>query len=250
MGTAMSDVTPAQASAYHGTVVIIPAYNEEGSLPQLLEDVVVALPGAAVVVVDDGSADATGEVARSRGATVLQHPFNMGYGAALQTGFRWALERGADYAVQLDADGQHLPAEMPPLLDAVRCGECDLALGSRFLAETDYQMGGIKRLGRDVFRAIARLWGLDLTDPTSGFQALNREVLEIFVSPWYPADYPDVDVLLLVHRRGLRLREFAVQMAPGWRESTMHSGLRPLYYCYRMLLSLWALGGVPRSGPV
>ena len=243
----MSSVTPTPEGFYRDTVVIIPSYNEERSLPQLLVEVGVALPGASVVVVDDGSSDATGEVARSGGATLLTHPFNMGYGAALQTGFRWALERGADYAVQLDGDGQHLPAEMPPLLEAVRRGECDLALGSRFLANTEYEMGGVKRVGRDVFRAIARLWGLDLTDPTSGFQALNRQVLETFVSPWYPADYPDVDVLLLVHRRGLRLREFPVQMAPGSRESTLHSGLRPIYYCYKMVLSLWALGGVPRG---
>ncbi len=108
-------------------------------------------------------------------------------------------------------------------------------------------MGALRSIGRAVFAGLARLGGLSISDPTSGFQAMNRRALELFASDWYPYDYPDVDVLLLAHRRGLRIRERAVRMAPSWRASTLHSGWAPLYYSYKMLLALWAVSGVPRA---
>jgi glycosyltransferase involved in cell wall biosynthesis len=193
-----------------------------------------------VVVVDDGSRDGTGEVAARRGAHVVRHPFNLGYGVALQTGYKYALEHGAGFLVQIDADGQHRPGDVPRLLQPVLDGTCDLVVGSRFLEQTGYAMGGLRSLGRLAFRSIARLTGLEVTDPTSGFQAMNRAALELFASDWYPFDYPDVDVLVLAFRSGLRVRELPVDMRPGPRESSLHSGWKPLYYCYKMVLSLWA----------
>jgi glycosyltransferase involved in cell wall biosynthesis len=229
-------------------VIIIPAYNEARSLPAVLRQVRAELPGLEVVVVDDGSRDETAALASAAGAYVLRHPFNLGYGAALQTGYRFALARGAACAVQMDADGQHLASEVPALLEAVRRGDCDLVIGSRFLELSDYQMGALRTLGREIFCRVARWVGLDLTDPTSGFQALNRRAMQLFLSDWFPADYPDVDVLVLAHRCGLRLREQPVRMAPEARASSLHSGWKPLYYCYKMLLSLWAATAVRSSG--
>ena len=231
----------------HGVVLIIPAFNEARTLPTLLGDVRRLGLDLEIVVIDDGSSDDTGAVARRAGARVLEHPFNLGYGAALQTGYKYALRSGGEFLLQMDADGQHLPSEVPGLLDLVRSGACDLAIGSRFLEPSGYQMSGLQSLGRRLFAGLARLGGLRITDPTSGFQAMNRRVLELFVSDWYPYDYPDVDVLLLAHRRGLRIRERPVQMAPSWRESTLHSGFAPIYYSYKMLLALWAVSGVPRA---
>jgi glycosyltransferase involved in cell wall biosynthesis len=227
-------------------VLVIPAFDEGRSLPGLLEDVAKAGVRWQVVVVDDGSSDDTAAAAQRGGAQVLRHPFNMGYGAALQTGYKYALAAGADFLVQMDADGQHLPSELPRLLEPVQQGECDLVIGSRFLAESGYRMGFLRSLGRAVFRGLARLWGLQVTDPTSGLQAMNRRVLMLFATDLYPNDFPDVDVLLLAHRRGLRIQERPVRMAASWRPSTLHSGWAPLYYCYKMLLALWALSGVPR----
>ncbi len=234
-------------SSRASSLVVIPAFNEAASLASLIEALLESEADIEVAVVDEGSRDQSSAVARRCGAHVIRHPFNLGYGAALQTGYKYALRSGAEFLLQMDADGQHLPSEVPGLLDLVRSGACDLAIGSRFLEPSGYQMSGLQSLGRRLFAGLARLGGLRITDPTSGFQAMNRRVLELFVSDWYPYDYPDVDVLLLAHRRGLRIRERPVQMAPSWRESTLHSGFAPIYYSYKMLLALWAVSGVPRA---
>jgi hypothetical protein len=229
------------------TVIVVPAHNEAPNLAGLLDAIREHLPELDVLVVDDASRDDTAQVAERCAAHVVRHPFNLGYGAALQSGYKWALERDVEFLVQMDADGQHLPSEVAAVLEPVRRGDCDLSVGSRFLeADGHYSMGATRSLGRWLLRGIARLAGLRLTDPTSGFQAMNRSVLELFVSDWYPFDYPDVDVLILAHRAGLRISEYGVRMAPGWRESSLHAGWKPLYYSYKMLLSLWAASAKPR----
>jgi len=221
-------------------LLILPAYDEAERLPGLLAELRRTLPGLELLVIDDGSRDGTAAAAARAGAHVVRHPFNLGYGAALQTGYKYALARGVERLVQMDADGQHLPSEIPGLLEPLRSGACDLVLGSRFLEPSDYRMGALRSLGRHLFRALARAAGLAITDPTSGFQAMNRRALELFAGDWYPSDYPDVDVLVLATRAGLRLREHPVRMAPGGRPSTLHSGWKPLYYVYKMVLSMWA----------
>ena len=223
--------------------IVIPAFNEEARLPDLLAELRRTLPDHDLVVIDDGSRDRTAEVAARAGARVLRHPYNLGYGAALQTGFKYALECGAPWVVQMDADGQHLPAEVPALVALLASGDCDVAIGSRFLAPSGYEMGALRSTGRQLIRALGRLAGLDLTDPTSGFQALSRRALTLYAGDWFPTDYPDVDVRLVGARDGLRIREVPVQMAAGVRTSTLHSGWKPLYYAYKMLLSLWAVSG-------
>jgi len=220
--------------------LVIPAFQEEARLPAVLERLAVAAPDFRVVVVDDGSRDATAAVAKRAGARVLRHPFNLGYGAALQTGYKWALRSGATLLVQMDADGQHDPDDVAGLAAPVAAGELDLVVGSRFLGVGDYRMAGLHRLGRDFFRALLSAFGLRLTDPTSGFQAMNRTVLELYASDMFPSDFPDVDVLLCAHRHGLRVGERAVRMREGTRASTLHAGFAPIYYVYKMLLSVWA----------
>jgi len=226
-------------------VIVIPAYEEGARLGGVLEAVARAGLDCEVVVIDDGSRDATSRVAARAGARVLRHPFNLGYGAALQTGYKYALERGAELLVQLDADGQHDPAEIPLLLAPVERGELDLVVGSRFLGRGDYRMGTLRSLGRRAFQSIARLAGLRVSDPTSGFQAMNRRVLEIYARDFFPADYPDVDVLLAAWRNGLRVGELPVSMRAGTRSSTLHGGLRSVYYVYKMLLSTWTAARRP-----
>ncbi len=229
--------------------VIIPAFNEAANLARVLDDVRGSGIGAEIVVVDDGSTDATGQVAISHGATLLRHPFNMGYGTALQTGYKHALRTGSPLVIQMDADGQHGAAEIPKLLAPLERDECDLVIGSRFLQPTDYRMGFAKSLGREFFRFTARLSGLTVTDPTSGFQAMNRKVIDLYCADFFPHDYPDVDVLLAAHRAGLRIRECAVEMSEGVRASSLHGGFRDFYYVYKVMLSLWAIwtGGLGRK---
>ncbi|MFQ5897597.1 MAG: glycosyltransferase family 2 protein [Candidatus Methylomirabilia bacterium] len=220
-------------------LVVIPAFNEAAAIGKVLEGVRAVDPGLPVLVVDDGSSDATATVARSAGAHVLRLPFNMGYGVTLQTGYKYALREGYDCVVQLDGDGQHEPADIPALLEVIKRGEADVALGSRFLGGSLYRAGIARRIGIGLFSLLAfALTGVRFSDVTSGFQAMSRKVLGFFVSERYPADYPDADVLIMLKRAGFRIKEIPVRMYPKNGRSSMHSGLRPIYYLFKMALSV------------
>src|SRR5512138_2882420 len=229
-------------------IAVIPAYNEEGRIGPVVERVRREVQ-ANVVVVDDGSRDATAAEARSAGAIVAVHPVNLGYGSALQTGYRYALRAGYDAVVQLDADGQHDPTSIQALLAELRDG-ADVVVGSRFLHAGSYRPPLARRLGMTLFGGVASiLSGMRLTDPTSGFQALSRRALEFFAHERYPHDYPDADVLSMVARSGLVLREVPVRMHAAPDGKSMHSGiLKPLYYIFRMSLAL-ALVPLRREKP-
>ncbi len=225
-------------------LIVIPAFNEAARLPAVLRRIGEADLGADVLVVDDGSSDGTAAAARASGARLVRHPANLGYGSALQTGYKYALRHDYSFVVQMDADGQHLAEEIGALLQPVRDDEADLVVGSRFLVTASYRMGPLKKIGSEFFRALARLSGLRITDPTSGFQALNRRVMTLYAGNFYPRDFPDVDVLLTAHRSGFRVTERAVRMLEGERASSLHSGLKPIYYVYRTLLAVWVASGV------
>jgi glycosyltransferase involved in cell wall biosynthesis len=218
-------------------LVVIPAFNEAACIGA----VVTAVRGqvdADVLVVDDGSRDATAPEARAAGAIVATHPINMGYGTALQTGYRYAIRHDYQAVLQLDADGQHDPASIPPLLAALQAN--DVVVGSRFLHPESYRPPLTRRLGMTLFGAIASwLSGQELTDPTSGFQAISRRALEFYANDRWPHDYPDADVLAMVVRSGLRLAEVPVKMLRSPDGKSMHGGLiKPLYYIFRMTLAL------------
>jgi glycosyltransferase involved in cell wall biosynthesis len=231
-------------------MLIIPAFNEEAYLGGVLQAVADSAPGLDTVVVDDGSRDATAETAAQWGAHVLRHPFNLGYGAALQTGYKYARQVGAKLLVQMDADGQHDARDVPALIEPVESGELDLVIGSRFVSATGYRMEILKGAGRRLFQVLARRLGLQITDPTSGFQAMNRRVLDLYVGDFFPFDYPDVDVLLSAHRRGIRIGERPVTMKAGVRASSLHSGISPFYYVYKMLLwVVTSIGDPPEDTP-
>ncbi|MCP3984105.1 MAG: glycosyltransferase family 2 protein [bacterium] len=228
-------------------IVIIPAYNEETRIGPVIEAIRSTGLDLEIAVIDDGSRDATALAVTRSGAVVIRHPFNMGYGAALQTGYKYALRRGADLLIQMDADGQHDPEQIPRLTEPILRGECDLVIGSRFLVPTGYEMGGLRTLGRRVFRALGRIAGVEVTDPTSGYQALNRKVLALYARDDFPHDFPDIDVLLMAARSGLRIQEVPSTMNESPRASTLHGGWRAFYYVYKMLLSMWALTARPKG---
>ena len=220
------------------TIVIIPAYNEEKRIAAVVAGVAASIPEAAVVVINDCSRDDTAAAARQAGAIVVSHPFNMGYGAAIQTGYKYARDKGYDYLVQLDADGQHDPTCIPALLAPVRRGEADIAIGSRFLGSS-YRPPLARRAGMALFRRIVALvTGTAITDTTSGFQAFNHEVIRFFASDVFPVDYPDADMLIMLHRAEFRITEVPVRMFENSEGKSMHSGLKPLYYMFKMLLSI------------
>jgi glycosyltransferase involved in cell wall biosynthesis len=222
------------------TLLIIPAHNEAANLGQVLAEVQATGLALDVLVVDDCSTDETAAVAAQAGAHVLRLPCNLGYGGAVQAGFRYAVRFGYSFGVLMDADGQHDAACIAALLRSVQDGKADLALGSRFLGHMEYRTSAIKRLGMAVFRQIAsRVTGQRITDPTSGFQALNHDVMAFLAADNYPIDFPDADTILLLHFAGFRLAEVPVTMRERLSGESMHSSWKPIYYVFKMFLSIF-----------
>jgi len=223
-------------------LVIVPAHNEEESLPATLEAIRRRAPGVDVLVVDDGSRDATVRVARERGVPVLSHPVNLGVGGALQSGFRYAVERGYAIGVQLDADGQHDPADLEALLAPVRSGECDVSIGSRYVTSTGYRAPLARRLGMMLFSGVVKMaLGRRIADTTSGYRAYSRPVMEVCRHD-FPKDFPDAPLLIALHRRGFRLQEVPVTMREREAGRSFYTLGKKLYYPYKNLLaSLMAL---------
>lgn len=223
-------------------LIIIPAHNEEDSLPGTLAEVRAKAPGVDVLVVDDGSRDGTTATARTAGVPVVRHSVNLGVGGALQTGFRWAVEHGYAIGVQLDADGQHDPAYLGALLEPVLAGRCDIAIGSRYVTRTAYRAPLHRRLGMVVFAAVVRLaLGQRITDTTSGFRAYALPVMQVCQHD-FPKDFPDAPLLIALSRRGFRLEEVAVEMRERVAGQSFYTLGKQLYYPYKNLLaSLMAL---------
>ena len=223
-------------------LVIVPAHNEEESLPATLAELRRRSPGLDVLVVDDGSRDRTAQVARERNVPVVSHAVNLGVGGALQTGFRWALRHGYDVGVQLDADGQHDPGCLEALLEPVLRGACDVSIGSRYVARSGYRAPLTRRLGMMLFSSVVRLTvGQRITDTTSGFRAYGRDVMEICQHD-FPKDFPDAPLLIDLARRGFRLAEVPVEMRTREAGRSFYTLSKSLYYPYKnMLASLMVL---------
>ncbi len=196
------------------TLAVIPAFNEEQSLPSTLRELRATAPSIDLVVVDDGSSDSTSRAAALGGASSLRHPFNLGVGAAVRTGLRYAVEHDYRRVVVIDADGQHDAAGIERLLAALD-GGADVAVGSRFGdGSPDYEIGGLRRRGQRLLaRVVHRLTHQPLTDVTSGFRAFDRKALE-FLAAEYPAEFlaDTVEVLLKCHAAGLAIVEVPIAM--------------------------------------
>ena len=221
------------------TIAIVPARNEAGAIGGVVDEIRAFDPELDVVVIDDGSTDATAEVARSRGAAVVSLPFNLGIGGAVQTGFKYALAHGYELAVRLDGDGQHDPAELPKLIGPVVAGEADIVVGSRFHGgDSSYRPPLARRIGIGFFaRLVSALVRQRVTDTTSGFQALNRHGIELFAAD-YPHDYPEVEATVMVIRHRLRLLEVQARMREREHGSSSITVLRSLYYMVKVTLAL------------
>jgi len=221
-------------------VLLIPAYNEAKNIGRVIQQVREVVPDIDIVVINDGSKDSTARLAEAAGAKVVSHPFNMGYGAACQTGYKYACRQDYDYAIQMDADGQHEPSSVYDLLKAIREPDVDIVMGSRWLGVIEYQGPIIRKIGKHLFAGLANmLTGLNITDPTTGFQALGRKVMAFYTTEVYPVDFPDADMIILLKRAGFNVKEIPVTMYRDETGQSMHSGiLRPLYYGFKMMLSI------------
>jgi glycosyltransferase involved in cell wall biosynthesis len=233
------------------TLVFIPAWNEEASIDGVVADVRAHIPEADILVVDDGSTDSTTARARAAGVLVATMPFNQGLGAALQTGYLWAMREGYDCCAHLDADGQHPAAEVARLLAEVQADRADLVIGSRYAAQTeplpgaapatgvegeDYRATWSRRIGINVFRFILTLATRQrFTDTTSGMRAANRRVMRLF-SENYSPDFAEIESLQLAVRQGLRVEEVPVRMLERTGGTSFLTPLRSAFFIFKGLV--------------
>jgi len=223
-------------------LAIVPAHNEVDAIASTIASIRRSAPDFDVLVVDDGSTDATSAQASAAGAAVLRLPFNLGIGGAMQSGYIYALEHGYDVAVQIDGDGQHDPRHVHELLDRLNSDpELNMVTGSRFLdSEADgYRSSAARRVGIRLFAAVVSLITRQrVTDPTSGFRMTDRHGIELFASD-YPHDYPEIEAILLMHAHRLNSCEIPVLMRPRLTGESAISSTQSVYYMIKVLLAVF-----------
>ncbi|MBF0175322.1 MAG: glycosyltransferase family 2 protein [Magnetococcales bacterium] len=231
-------VCPAEDVAIDQYLVVIPAFNEEHSIASVIRPMVER--GFGVLVIDDGSHDQTALCSEVAGASVVRHCVNLGYGSALLTGYKYAVANSYAGVLQLDGDGQHDPVRAIDLLLPLQNGEADVILGSRFLDAESYQVPRFRRMGQEFYRFVIRfLTGMHITDPTTGCQALSGSVLHFLCRHPFPDDFPDANILLILHRKRFRIIEKPLRMFASQGKS-MHQGvLKPVYYLVKMTISIF-----------
>jgi glycosyltransferase involved in cell wall biosynthesis len=224
---------------FANTLIVIPAFNEEKNIGRVLEGIRNCAPEIPVLVINDGSRDATAQICREQGAKVISLPFNSGYGVALQTGFIFALKNGYTTVLQMDADGQHDPRYIVDMLQEIQNENLDVVIGSRFLEDHSYKTTFLKRLGMIIFGNLASLFCRQrVSDPTSGYQVLKGKAIQFVASEYYPPDYPDADFIIMLHQCGFKTREIPVTMHPSPDNKSMHNGHKSIYYVFKMFLSI------------
>lgn len=220
-------------------LILIPAYNEEGAVGGVVQEVRAVMPGTPVLVVDDCSADSTIHKARMAGARVLPLPHHLGLGGAVQAGYKLAFELGYDYVIRVDGDGQHDPKDIPKILQALKTEGCEMVIGSRFVDGTGQHSGTFRALGIVFFRAILRpILGRPVHDPTSGFVGLNRTALSVF-SRSFPLEYPEIEALVVLQRRRFRFVEVPCHMRPRKTGTTSITPFKSFYYMVHVLLGVF-----------
>jgi glycosyltransferase involved in cell wall biosynthesis len=232
-------MTPAELSdAFSRTCVVVPAFNEGRSIEKVVLAIGEHMPGATIVVVNDGSKDDTEEQARAAGALVLSLAVNLGIGGAVQTGYKFALAQGFSFAVQIDGDGQHEPSETYHLIEQLLAGDADIVIGSRWLGRGNYVAPRNRRFGMKFLESLVSFRaGTRFTDTTSGFRALNRRAIALFAEH-YPTDYPEVESILLARHFGLHVKEVPVMMKAREHGHSSIRGIKTLYFMVRITIAL------------
>ncbi len=220
-------------------LIIVPAYNEEENIAYVIKEIRTHFKHGDILVVNDGSTDSTGHMAKESGVIVISHPCNMGIGVTMQTGYKYADLKGYNIAIQVDGDGQHPPDQIHWLLKPVIEGKADMVVGSRFLGEGDYVPSLARSIGIRIFsRVLSLITRERVTDPTSGFRAVNREVIRFFAKN-YPEDYPEAEAIMLLHKAGFSIIEVPARMkARVWGKSSINY-FHAAYYMVKVLLAIF-----------
>lgn len=226
-------------------LIIIPAYNEEENIGQVLQEIRKLAINADIIIINDGSQDATEQVVRAAGEQVISLFYNIGYGGALQTGFKYAVKMDYRYVIQFDGDGQHDPRDILILLEELRTGDYDIVIGSRFLDANGpaTNVGVLKRMAIAFFRFLIKVFtGVKITDPTSGIQGLSRAAFRHYAAMGnFPEDYPDADTVIFMLKAGYKVKEIPANIRLRDAGTSMHTGLKPIYYLVKMLVSIFVV---------
>lgn len=225
----------------HGeTLVLIPAYNEEGSIRRVIGEVFAARPGADVLVVNDCSKDATSSEAIAGGAMVLSLPCHLGLGGCVQAGYKFAFAAGYQSVVRIDGDGQHNPADIGRLLDRLETSGVEMVIGVRAPGSADgFRTSLIRRIGIGFFKLLLRpILGRKVSDPTSGFVAVNRRALELF-SHTFPLEYPEIEALVVLQRKAFRFEEVASVMRPRLAGRSTITPMKSVFFVLHVLLGVF-----------
>lgn len=220
-------------------LIIVPAWNEEASIGRTIDEIHSTVPQADILVIDDGSRDRTVAEARRHGVLVCELPYNLGVGGAMRTGYRYAQRHGYDVAVQIDADGQHDPTYLAPLLE--RLDSADIVIGARFATKDDpYRVRGPRRWAMIVLAfVLSRVAGTRLTDVTSGFRVANRRAIAVFAAH-YPAEYlgDTVESLVIATRAGCKVTQVPVTMRVRAAGQASQSPVKAAIYLARAMVAL------------
>lgn len=220
-------------------LVILPALNEGRNISTVIQRINAYVPSADVLVVNDGSLDDTAQQAQAVGAIVLNMPYNVGIGAAVQTGFQFAATHNYDIVIRNDGDGQHAPDGINRLLEKIQADEADVIIGSRFIdKQGDYGTPFARRMGITILaKLLSIITGQTITDPTSGFCAFNRKAILLFAQ-LYPHDYPEPEAIVISHRTGLRQVEIPVNMLEREHGKSSITPVRSVYYMIKVTLAI------------
>lgn len=221
-------------------LVLIPCFNEEGAIPQVIAEVRAVLPGNPLLVVDDFSNDATVAVARAAGAQVLELPHHLGLGGAVQAGYKLAFELGFQYVVRVDGDGQHSAEDIPKLYQLLRESGAQMVIGSRYVRpQQQSYTSTLRGFGIAVFRSVLRpILGRPVSDPTSGFVGVNHQALQLF-SRSFPLEYPEIEALVVLQRKQFRFEEISCSVRPRQAGVSSITAMRSISYIVHVLLGVF-----------
>jgi glycosyltransferase involved in cell wall biosynthesis len=219
-------------------LVMIPTYNEQDSIGDVIARLRECLPEADILVVDGYSKDKTFDLAVEAGAHVTCLSSTFGIGGAVETAFLFAWRAGYDVLARIDGDGQHDANDLVPIIQMVMAGQADMVIGSRYAASQAYRNTFMRAIAIQVFASlVSRLTAKRFTDTTSGLMAVNRQVIR-YVTVDYPFDYSEVEAILILHRAGFNVQEVPVTMRPRTKGSSSFTTLRAFYYVFKGLLSV------------
>jgi len=229
-----------QARGPGSLLVIVPAFNEEGAVAEVVREVRQHVPGVPVLVIDDCSRDSTVTVARAAGAEVLSLPHHLGLGGAVQSGYKLAFELGFEYVIRVDGDGQHDPRDIPRILQQLKASGAEMVIGARMgLERRQWRTRRLRALGTRFFRLVLRpILGKPVHDPTSGFVGVNRRALALF-SASFPLEYPEIEALVVLQRRRFRFEEVPCEMRPRSAGRSSITALKSLSYIAHVLLGVF-----------